>query len=230
MYNQKFFIIIICFVLFVVGCEQNKPNQVRTPTYCSNELRLLSTPDSLKKITIDYSLQVRPLVNSIEEKLGKAVCDETVSFGLQLANQDIVNVHYEKFCDDGIISCFRRRFEVEVQLNQDGLVLADFELIPIDSLQFWMRTHCIDGELIYKSETAVRWDVETPKDSIEKVFATIKEGYRRIYKDYAQASFSKSICELTDSEIKTIKKVLPYTIRLDLERLDLIPPPPPPAN
>ena len=218
-------------VLFLVGCKQKEQvSNIDTTTHCPNEVHLFSVADSLKKIKVDYQLETKSLLRSLEEKLSTNVCGEFVVFGLTLTNGDMVKVKYKKMCNNAMISCFIRRHEARALLNKNGLLLMEHELILIDSIKYWMRDNYIDGEVIYKNKTSICWYENAPKDSIEKVFTNIKQGYNMIYKSYSQEIFSKKICDLNVKELNFLKETFPLTIRLDLERTNLIPLPPPPIE
>lgn len=189
-------------------------------------MTLVSVPDSLKIISLDYNVTANQLLDSLEAKLDNDVCDEFVSFGLRLQNQDVVQIRYEKRCQDNIISCFGRYFEVNALLNQDGLLLMGHEIITIDSIKHWMRTNFTDKGNITYAKVLFGWDEKTPKDSIEKVITTIKDGYQMVYEDLSQAVFSKNVCDLEASQVKRLHKLIPFTISFDLVRTHHLPPPP----
>ncbi|WP_298518192.1 hypothetical protein [uncultured Kordia sp.] len=231
MKNIKLLYVWFLFGFLFTACNQTQvKSEVHQSKYCTNQMSLFSVPDSLKKITIDYQLEAKPLLKSIEEKLDTNVCGELVGFGLILENEDVVKVKYRKMCDDGMISCYLGRKEANVILNLKGLLLIEHEIVPMDSVKFWMRKNFLKKKVIKYKRTSVLWDVETPKDSIEKAFAAIRDGYLLVYENLAQELFSKKICELKTSEIDTLKKRLPFTVELDLKRTILLPPPPPPIE
>ncbi|WP_420574057.1 hypothetical protein [Kordia sp.] len=165
MKNTKLLFVILFLGLFLMACTQNQA----TSTGFENELSLLSIPDSLKKITIDYRLEEEALLHSIEKKIGENVCGATTNFGLILENEKPVNVYIHKICFDRMVGCFRRPREAKVLLNEKGMLLMAHELVDIDSIPQWMQNNYSKKEFKY-TQTSIRWVSETPKDSIEKHF------------------------------------------------------------
>lgn len=218
----KYCLIGIC-VFFFVRCSQNEIK--RNP--CTNKISLISPTDSFKNITIDYRLKSIPLQNSIEEQLGEVVCGTLINFGLILENQEIIKIQYRKKCQDeiGIISCYKELFSVEALLNENGNILFGHESIPIDSIKYRIRDKFWDDGSFYYNKTSVQWETQTPKDSIEKVFSSIKDGYLLIYEKMAEKHFTKKVCELKPAQLTKLKEELPFSIELSLYRV--IPPPPP---
>lgn len=228
MKKAKFLYLFLLSIFFFIGCSP-KQTKIKTSNskYCANELSLLSISDSLKKITIDYSLEEKPLLSSIEEKLGENVCGELVSFGLILKNEDVIKIQYQKICDDGIIFCGRKPWKAKILLNEHGLLLIDYELSSIDSVKHWLHQNLMNGKGVKFKETSIQWQTETPKDSIEKTFANIMDGYLLKYEDLSQQLFLKKICDLETSQINILKEKLSFKLQLELEELIIIPPPPP---
>ncbi len=196
--------------------------------YCSNEINLFSTPDSIHKITIDYKLDSDSIINSIENILDKDLCWNMVNFGLALTYNKPVNVHLLKECNDGIIRCFRRFPEVNILLNQKGLLMIENDIIPIDSVKFWIHKNFPNDEEFDFEEISIKWTTETPKDSIEMAFGNIIDGYLMNYSEISQKFYSKNICDLTENQVDSLKTELPFKIRLGMGR-QIIPPPPPPT-
>ncbi|WP_146169736.1 hypothetical protein [Kordia periserrulae] len=158
----------------------------------------------------------------------KLVCGALTNFGLILENQEVIKVQYRKKCQDGIgmISCYKEQFSIKALLNEKGSVLFAYESIPIDSIKYWIRDNFWDDGTYYYDKTSVQWETETPKDSIEKVLSTIKDGYLLIYEKLSQKLFAKKVCELQPAEMQQLKEQLSFTIQLNMEYK--IPPPPPP--
>jgi len=206
--------VLLFFAIFFVACTEK---QVKDK-YCSNERSLLSIPDSIKQITIDYSLQIKPLFNSIEKKLGKNLCWNLTSFGLILTNKDVVQVEILRKCKSAIISCFIRHPEVHIILNQKGMVMIENEITSIDSVKFWIGKNFPNDAKYGLEEISIRWDTETPKDSIEKAFVNITDGYLQSYQKMAQKLFSKNLCDLKIVQLDSLKEQLPIKIRLELNR------------
>lgn len=222
------FLYVLAFLFLFIECSPKQAkNEVSNSKYCANELSLLSVSDSLKKIKIAYHLEEKQLLSSIEEKLGDDVCGELVSFGLILKSEDVVKVQYRKMCDDGMILCGKRYWNAKMLLNEEGLLLIDYELSSIDSVKHWLHQNLLNGKGVKFKETSLKWEAKTPKDSIEKTFTAIMDGYLLKYEDLSQQFFSKKICDLETSQINILKEKLSFKLQLELEELIIILPPPP---
>jgi len=231
MKRLKFTYGLLVFALLFLACNSKQSDENLTDSkYCSNEISLFSTQDSLHKITIDYKLDSDSIINSIENILNKDLCWNIVNFGLVLTNNKPVKVHLLKECNDGIIRCFRRFPEVNILLNQKGLLLIENDIIQIDSVKFWIHKNFPNDEEFDFEEISIKWTTETPKDSIEKTFENIIDGYLMNYSDISQKLFSKNICDLSKNQVDSLKTKLPFKIRLGMGRQMIPPPPPPPIN
>ncbi len=223
MIKTKFLGVQLLLMLFFAACEQSKVEDI----FCTNEKRLVSLPDTLPKITLDYQLEAKLLISSVEKQLGINVCDKPANFGVILANNDIVLVQLHKlFCDNGIISCYIRRDEAQILLNAEGTLLIEHELVAIDSVKYWLEDNLWNRNKINYKKTSLSWDKETPKDSIEKTFSNIKEGYLLSYRKQAKTCFKKTICDVSTDQLDSLQKQLPIEIRLELNKFPIPPPPP----
>ena len=218
---------LLYLILFFAACSSNQANEkLKESKYCENQISFYSIKDSLQSIKIDYNDVPDSILNSIENKLQMNLCWKKVDFGLELTNTEPVKVQLLKECDDGIIRCFRKYPEVRVLLNQKGLLMIETDIIPIDSMKFWIQKNFPNSDDFDLEEISIEWTTETPKDSIEKAFVNIIDGYLLNYEELSQKSFSKNICDLTESQVDSLKNILPLKIRLGMGR-SIVPPPPP---
>jgi hypothetical protein len=224
--KKMIFLYVFSFLFPFIGCSP-KQAKVSNSKYCSNELSLLSISDSLKKIKINYSLEEQPLLNSIAKKLEKNLCWKTIHFGLVLGNEDAINVYLQRECDKNIVSCYNRGGEASILLNKNGHLLLEYEIVSIDSVKYWMQKNFLNTNENHYKKVSIRWDTKTPKDSIEKAFINVMDGYFLKYEDLSQQLFSKKVCDLETSQINILKKKLPFKLRLQFGEQFLTPPPPP---
>ncbi|AXG71860.1 hypothetical protein KORDIASMS9_04118 [Kordia sp. SMS9] len=214
-------------MLFFAACDRLKVEDA----FCANEKRVFSLPDSLQKITLDYQLEAKPLMSYIEKQLGIDLCQKPANFGVILANNNAVTVQLHKiFCVDGIISCFIRRDEAQISLNKEGVLLVEQELVAIDSITYWLEANLLNRKKINYKKTSLSWETDTPKDSIEKTFVNIKKGYVLSYRKRTTEFFKKTICDVSSHQLDSLQKLLPLTIRLELNKFPIPPPPPIPEK
>jgi hypothetical protein len=227
MKKMKSLYAVLLLAFFFAACTQKETkSEVKNSKYCVNELSLLSIPDSIKQITIDYSLKAEPLFNSIAKKLDKDLCLDMTSFGLVLANKEVVKVEVFKKCNHRVFSCFVRHPEVKILLNKKGMLMIENEITSIDSVKFWLGENFPNDNKYDLKEISINWDEKTPKDSIEKVFTMITDGYLQSYNKMSQKLFLKNVCELTIFQVDSLKDKLPIKINLELGK-QFVPPPPP---
>ena len=216
---------LLILILVSGACSLNQSDEkTKGSKYCKNEIRLFSVPDSIQSIAIDYHDDTDSIMNFIENKLQIDLCWNMVTFGLELTNMEPVKVQLLKECDDGIIRCFRRFPEVMIFLNQEGRLMIGGDIIPIDSVKFWIKVNFPNKEEFDLEEVSIKWLTETPKDSIEKTLMNIIDGYMLNYEEVSQRTFLKGICELSESQVDSLKNILPFKVRSGMGRF--IPPPP----
>lgn len=218
---------LLYLTLFFAACSSNQvDDKLNESKYCENEISFFSITDSFQSIKIDYNDLSDSVLNSIENKLQIDLCWKKVDFGLELTQMEPVKVQLLKECDDGIIRCLIRFPEVKVLLNHKGQLMIENNVIPIDSTKFWIHKNFPNSDDFDLEEILIIWTTETPKDSIEKAFVNIIDGYLLNYEELSLKSFSKNICDLTESQVDSLKNILPFNVRLGMGRL-IIPPPPP---
>lgn len=222
------FLYVLSFLFLFIGCSPKQAKkEISNSKYCANELSLLSVSDSLKKIKIDYSLEEEPLLNSIAKKIDTELCLKTIHFRVILANEDVANMYVQRECDKNIVSCYNRGTETYILLNKNGHLLMKDGVITIDSVKYWMRKNFSSKDDDHYKRVSIRWDTKTPKDSIEKTFTNVMNGYLLTYEDLSQQLFSKKVCDLETSQVNILKKKLPFKLRLQFGEQFLTPPPPP---
>jgi hypothetical protein len=222
MKRLKITYILIIITLFFTSCaskenDKNFDNTLKNKSskYCINEISLFSIDDSLQEISIDYDLEEDSIMKFIEKELNKDLCWNLVSFGIELPNNNPIKVQLLKKCN----SFCRTNFysEVSILLNQNGISLIQNEFfVPIDSIKHWIHKNFPSNNSFDKKEISIKWTKETPKDSIEKTFVNIVDGYLLNYEDLSHNLFSKSICDLSENQIESLKSELPFKVTLEM--------------
>lgn len=210
----------LLFILIITACSSIQSDR----KYCSNEINLFSIQDPLKSISIDYTKEPDSIMSNIESILKKDLCWNMVYFGLELSNSKPVKVQLLKECEDSTLRCFRQFPEAQILLNQKGQLMIEYERTPIDSVKFWINKNFPNKVNNDLEEISIKWTVQTPKDSIEKTFENIIDGYLLNYSTLSLKLFSKDVCDLSKSQIDSLKVLLPFKLSLGMG--SSIPPPP----
>lgn len=217
--------LLVLFVILVVGCKNAQNEKIIDDSkYCLNEIKLFSVVDSVEKIEINYNVDPDSTMSSIENVLNKDLCWNEVSFGMLLSNYEPVNVHLQKECDRRLEASGCSSPEVRIMLNRNGIVMLEGIIMPIDSVKFWIEKNFPDEQELSREEIVVDWDFSAPKDSIEKTFKNIVEGYLRNYAKLSDRLFGKNTCELSLKQIDSLKRTLPFKIKLGMGEFVLPPP------
>ena len=217
-------------IIAIVNASCSAPTKKVQPIpekYCENEIRLFSISDSLTSIIIDYNIEPDSIMKAIGDKLQKDLCWKVLDFGLDINNMKPIHVKLHKKCLDGTIRCSGSYPEVSILLNQQGLLMIENDIISIDSVKFWIYENFPNNYEYDLKEISIMWTMETPKDSIEKTFINVVDGYLMNYEELSIELFSKNICKLSEMQVDSLKNRLPFNIQLGMG-LVLIPPPPPP--
>lgn len=214
----KYNFIILSF--FLVFCKTEKKIES-----CTNRVKLLSTKETKKCFSINYNLKKDSLINFLSHKFPEKKCWDLINFDLKLSNNRVINVEFiNQKCNYKFITrtnSFRRKLsEVEILLNKKGLLLYDNDVIPINSIKFRIEDKFPNNFRYDLQEISIDWEKETPKDSIEKTLINITEGYLLKYSKLSKETFSKEICDLSEQEVDSLKKKLPFKIKLDLNIFD----------
>lgn len=224
--NNSVTVVITFITVFFVCCYFLFSN--KTFKYCSNENYLLGIHDSLPSISINYNQFRNELLEEISIKLKKETCCETNEFQLQLENNETINVKLHNECE----SCpvyINNRFYYRILLNKDNQLLFQARPITLDSLSLNIYDCLKNEDLIDSVNFMFYWDKPCQKKAIEKVFLNIKKGYQLYYEEVGQQRFGKSLCKLSKTEFKAIKREQ-SNIYLGVGERKSLPPPPPKNN
>lgn len=214
----------LLFPLLTTSCYLESTKEPVSSQYCANQIALFSIPDSLEVLTIDYSLEVDTIIASIEQQLDQDICWKEISFGLALPNENPLKVDILLECASATIICGRRFPKVEILMNQRGQILIAGQGIPIDQVKFWLDNNLpVDNSW---EGISIHWRSPPPKDSVEKVFENIIEGYLMSCEQLSQQLFSEQVCNLSNQQLNYLKEQLPFKVELDLNLIAPLPPPP----
>ena len=205
---------VLIFTLVVTSCNR-KLNQhdLTESEYCANEINLFSIPDSMSSIDFDYNLSKDSIVEIIQNEFEEDICNEVVYFGLQFDYP--IKVKFLKECFNHTV-CFRIHSAVNISINPRGYLRLNSEIIPIDSLKSWIGSNYPSDEPYKHQEVSIKWSERVPTDSLKKVFSNIVDGYLLNYEVLAHKLYSKSICDLSNSQVDSLKIELPFNLKLNI--------------
>lgn len=206
--------------MFITSCNQE---EVTIDKYCSNQRVLFSASDNLETVTINFSDSNSDIMDFLESTIKKDFCWNEVSFGLTLKNGNTIKVFVINECWDGIIRCFRK-FPRQILLNEQGDLMIENDLIPIDSTKGWIKNNFLSEEYGLK-QLSLQWHMSSPYDSIQKVFSNIIDGYLQVYEEMSKDFFGKKTCDLHREELNFLSNKLPFKLKLEIGRRPNILPP-----
>lgn len=216
----------LALLLVLSSCQEGTSEQGKE-IYCPNEIRIFAFDDQIKLIGINYNEPKEKILDFVEQKFEEDLCWKKVYFGLKLKSGNMIKVSLLKECKDDVIRNFGLRPGVKILLNQRGKLMIENEVIPIDSVKFWISAHYPNDDENDLQEIAIDWSIETPADSIEKALVNIEAGYFLVYQSLSKKKFEKGFCDLNNEELIDLRKELPFEIKLDLANRTIPPPPPP---
>ena len=206
--------------------EKGTPGIYEQP-YCDNQLRLITTADTLKAIEIDISQPPDSIMSLIEYSLKQDVCDRVVYFGLYYdtkAKQTersrysiplLVRVHK---------SCGERRYitdvpRITILMNEKEQLLIQNRYGTKDSIIPWISHHYFNSKdpLIVNGQIAfinLYWDEPIDKDFLADAFSFIIDGYLSATNQFSQQLFNVEVCDLTSVQVDTLISQMPFNFEI----------------
>lgn len=225
-------LLIILLAISVFACvEADKIPETKPSRFCSNELDLLSSFDTLK--TIDYSIW--DLSNNwyaiLDSSYERDICCEYLHFNTYFqtdSNETIklsMNSYYD--CENCPTYLITRNVCV-ILLNSAGKVLFEGHSADFDSVSDLVFTYYLNvgispyyPETYNKVELIVLRDSDVSKNNFRVFYNNIIDGYLKFAKHYSIDKYGKKLCELNKAELIKLAKSLPFN--LVLEKLYTIP-------
>lgn len=221
-------IILIFFPLLFIACNTEEIEE----KYCSNEIRLFSIPDSLNTELIPFSIKTDSIFELINSAYEIAPCWFFNYFEFELHNNMSIYSYQQKKCYDSYSPICFPSTQTHVSINSEGNIIFERNQFKIDSIKDWFKdvwllnneNHHINENGIYE-EIQIKCKEDTPKDSLVKVFENIIDGFLFKYEELSKSRYAKEICDLTNSEIDSLKSIFPIRIKLVIIKGSSVPPP-----
>lgn len=198
--------------------------------YCANALALISAPDSLKVVELNYNLPEDSLLAWLEQNLGAELCEETyigVSIPLPLADKAvIIKVRTDERCDTDPIY-MRERNSFSIRINYAEQFLIENDPGTIDSIHSQIPAFYFNGHFdgMKEARTAyfsLKWDPVVRKETIEQVLTAIAQGYLNAAETFAQRRFKSDLCSLTSDQLLSVQKEFPFALEFQLAPLEIL--------
>jgi len=222
-------ILSICFV----NCNNYKQNSdSQSSKFCSNELDLLCSFDTIP--SIEYSFQ--SIRDSLSEKLTTVFSDEicckdlrfNVNHFIDSSESIKLSVNYYYDC----INCpeiLRETNICLILLNSKGQVAFKGQQINIDSLDNKLYNYY---SFVGKADNlpasydrvkiGLQWDKDVSNEYFTFFINQIINGYIKFVKEYSTNNYEKRFCELNQVELHSISKLIPFGIELPIFEINEI--------
>jgi len=117
-------------------------------------------------------------------------------------------------------------------MNEQEQLLIEHKVGIKDSIAPWLAYHYFDSKdsLIDDGNASFiyfLWDQQVDKDSLTHVFSFIIDGYLNAADRFSKLKFQKDVCNLSLTELETLRSSMPFNFELALDQYSLIRPPPP---
>jgi hypothetical protein len=233
-YMKIYTLLLNASFLVVLSSSCQKKLEIKYAKAAEVYAELISQPDSLKTIEINFDLEEEELVKAISAQIEKHECLNTIVFKLML-NSTSFPFKLKKKCPDdpmeGLVMSITP--EVVIRTNYKGEILYNGKVLS----KIGILSNEIEKDLGLSIEeqryrTNLKWQKKTPIDSLFQTFNQIKVGYLKVYKRESKNEYEKTIEALSNQEINELKMKIPYLINILLRSYEdskmVIPPPPPP--
>lgn len=240
--TAKILAILILIISTSCSINQNNKKGNKLTGFCDNELELLISLDSLSDT--DFSLfEIRDNTKEKIEMLFNEPYCNSLKFNVQFHKDSLIAIPLTLdmlYLDDCDFPEFIPRLFFDVLINKKGQCLVESKLCDIDSIS----DRIID---FYNSDVvkeyspndykrvfiAILWDKELQEKDFTKAICEILYGYFEFVDNISQTEFGKELCDLSDTELITIQKEIPFNLRTDFyggfEKIDFLPPDLPPV-
>lgn len=228
---KKAILLVYLSFLFFTCQEKQTEGEVKTISkYCENELALLSPPDSLPIVKIDFSKDSTEVIQEIEKQFQVEFCDSTIHFTLKLRDESLLKASiYKDYCAQLVLST-PERGTAHFILENDTVLLLDGEFSSIDSVSVWCLTNLYDFKYEDYQYISLFWKDGVSTNNVENIILDIKEGYLKVCNIIAIQKFEKELCQLDEQELKKLQKIFPFNLQIDKWTLRGYPMPPPPPE
>lgn len=237
---------ILASLIFIVliSCSLNPKDKGEKSFkgFCDNELDLLISQDSIPKT--DFNLfGIRHDTESKIERVFKEPYCKNLKFNISFQKDSLTtipltfNLLYAGDCE---LLPFIPRLFCHVLINNEGQVFVEDELCNIDSIEQKVFGF-YDSEIVKKYSpndfkrvfVSLLWDNDLDQKYFRKAINEILAGYIDFVGKISLSKYGKSICDLNNNELITIKELIPFNLRTDfydgLEWFDFLPPSLPPV-
>lgn len=202
-------LILIFFTAFLLSSCSNEQFD-----NCDNVTRNISWTDAKTTIDLNYSLSPLEFREIIDNSLDTIICREENYFGLKLSDDEIYKVYLKEKCD-GVMYCFViLNPEIEILVNKPGQMLLEGEYTISDEILVWNKIG-EDYQAWQKVGFRLKWDNDTPADTLNKIISNIKQKYLNEWEHCSQDIYSTSFCLLSEAQSDSICDSIPFKLKLD---------------
>lgn len=245
---KKPFYILLILTLSISACKNSSEKKVEEPKvqtfvdslFCKNQLELI-TNDTIPVINLDLTESLDSCINQIQKSFDFNLCDRKIYYSIpydlktkkiqQTENSIFLKLrlyrHCDWYCGDGVRIIWILMNEKTDVLIENNIVKHE-NLNSIDSIIQYYYLH--DEYPLYEkpksSFIALMWDKGVSIDKLTDFFNVIINGYLSTIDEYSENKFHKTICELSNDELKIVKDSIPFEFELVFES-ELVEPPPP---
>ncbi|MDA3942954.1 MAG: hypothetical protein PF694_05380 [Bacteroidetes bacterium] len=240
--TAKILAILVLIISASCSRNQNDKKENKITGFCDNELDLLISLDSISNT--DFNLfEIRDNTKEkIEHIYNEPYCN-SLKFNVQYHKDLLINIPLTLnmlYLDDCDYPEFIPRLFCNVLINKNGQCLVESELYNIDSISNLIVDFYNSGVVKEYSPDdykrvfiAVLWDKELEEKYFTKAISEILDGYFEFVDNISQTEYGKKLCDLSVTELITIKQQIPFNLRTDFyggfEKIDFLPPDLPPV-
>lgn len=203
---------------------------------CPYALLLISAPDSLKVVELNYNLPEDSLLARLEQELEENLCDETY-FGVPLALSSEqpqttsipLKVRVDKHCDTDPVY-MRVRYSFTVHINYAERLLIENKLGTIDGIHSQVPAFYFKGDFNPMEDAreayfSFKWDPAVKEETIKQVLAALAAGYLEAAEMFTQRRFKTELCRLSQEQLKVTRQNFPFALELSISSSYPLPPP-----
>lgn len=212
-------------------------DKVGKQEYCGNEIELLKG-NSLHNAHFDFNLTSEEQIENLQEQVEISLCRGGTPLNgiFQMDNSKIETllmtdwycVDSTNYLDELPPPCFLIRSK-QILINSDNKILADGQLIQLDSLTYFISELSRDffwDNSFQLVAYELKWDDKTENKSKFQVFKAVVNGYLQAANEISLTEYKTSLCELDSVKLEGLKREFRFAYLIEKE----LPPPPLPPE
>lgn len=240
---------IFSILLLFSACSPNTSNRKDSSKkasfidslYCKNQLDLIIATDSTPVVNLDFTKPIDSCNKQIEKAFDYDICNKLVYYAIpydlktkkieETENSILLKFRKVKMCQTHYHRSFRYMFNIK--MNRKGEIMIDNttiierpdsikELIPY---YYFRRANNLSknkGRVYFY----IKWDEQVETQKLTNIFFYIIDGYLDATSEFSKRKYKKTICELNQVELATVKDSIPFQLELfdqnEMEDIELI--------